>query len=334
MKSTLKTSFAGRSIATVLFVLASMALWTACTEDSGALNPGDEAASSRKASPKSTQDIGEYQVTTTVTENGELWTYQIVREKPSAKNLSHIILDLENCGNLSATYNDINYATVNGAPAVFDNTEGQGTNCSPQSLTSNFVKIGLPAASSWTIVIKYDRGYEQATGANAWIKAGTTCSKTTLSAPGCPITNRCSFSQGYFFAKGSFKNGASDLWQNGLTVGGINYTQEEGTTFWDNNKGPGKDDVLRAFFQLGAVRLSGAESGIASDAALIDAYFSGINVVSAYNSTTKEWTFPTMNNDILEVDASLAAGRIGAFVDANHCSDVELCTVVNGNCEE
>jgi hypothetical protein len=44
MKSTLKTSFAGRSIATVLLVLASMALWTACTEDSGMLNPGDEAA--------------------------------------------------------------------------------------------------------------------------------------------------------------------------------------------------------------------------------------------------------------------------------------------------
>jgi hypothetical protein len=33
------------------------------------------------------------------------------------------------------------------------------------------------------------------------------------------------------------------------------------------------------------------------------------------------------------IEAGYAA-EIGAFVDANHCSDVELCTVVNGNCEE
>ncbi|MFZ9982845.1 MAG: hypothetical protein ACO3FI_12525 [Cyclobacteriaceae bacterium] len=274
MKSSLKTSFAGRSIAKVLFVLASMTLWMACTEDSGMLNPSDEASS---ASSNSTSRWGDYNYNVEVSDDGTKWTYTISKVSSKSKNLSHFIIDLQNCGDQSATFANLISATVNGQAADIRPNEGQGTGCDPYAATTNFVKINFPiAASTYVIVITFDSGYDVFAGARAWQKAGTSCNIGTVGAPGCPKGSKCSFSQGFFFANGSWRNDADVIWEdnNGLTIGGYNYSHDNGTTLWETDKGKGGDQTLNAFFQLGAVRLSGTEASVSvEDVALIDKYF-------------------------------------------------------------
>jgi hypothetical protein len=356
MKSTLKTSFASRSIATVLLVLASMALWTACTEDSGMLKPGDEAAS---ASSNSTSNWGDYNYNVQV--SGRTWTYTITKRTSRSKDMSHFIIDLQNCGDQSATFANIVSATLNGQPANLSPNEGKGTGCDPYALTDNFVKINFPkVAAPYVLVITFDRNFLPFASANAWQKAGTSCNRGTITAPGCPEGEVCSYSQGYFFAGGAENNGASEFWTNGLTIGGFTYTQAEGNSLWFTDRGRGGDQTLNAFFQLGAVRLSGAEGEAAADAALIDQYFSlvgnsitkncgsfncsapstcyGMVTLQDCNAQNRPTGNPytyvnlpasvTYNAGTVEAPVSVtitkaqvqaAGSRIGAFIDANHC---------------
>ncbi|MFM8348485.1 MAG: hypothetical protein ACKOAR_10640, partial [Bacteroidota bacterium] len=277
MKNYSWQKFAFRSIASILFVLAASAIWTACTEEASLKGPGDDAAS---ASVKSTSKWGDYNVISEGSDDGTVWTYTITRATAKAKNLSHFIIDLQTCGDQSATFANIVSATLNGAPADLRPTEGWGTGCDPQASTFNFVKIQGSAATSWVIVITFDRGYApaQTTG---WLKAGTTCSINTLTdgianinGPGCPLGDPCSYSQGFFFANGQANNGALAFWTNGLTIGGYTYVGAQGNQIWNTDRGRGGDQTLNAFFQLGAVRLSGVESNVQADADLIDKYFS------------------------------------------------------------
>lgn len=281
-----------------------------------------------KGSPKSTSTIADYNIALAVSADGQVWTYTITRANTKAKNLSHIILDLNNCADESATFADIISATLNGAPADLKPTEGSGTDCNPQAVTENFVKISFTAATQWVLVITYDRGYEISATANGWVKAGTSCNAGSIPAPGCPKDAYCSFSQGYFFAGGTENNGASAFWVNGLTIGGIAYTQTQGTDFWSIDKGKGGDQTMNAFFQLGAVRLSGAENEVAADAKIIDDYFTGLDVASKITTGTNTngpayqyFNLPATNisNSVSKQDAIDAGTRIAAYIDANHC---------------
>lgn len=283
------------------------------------------SASTAKPSPTSTSQWGDYNISVTVSTDGSIWTYTITRLKANAKNLSHFIIDLNNCGDQSPAFGDIIWGTVNGNPANLVPTEGSGTTCNPQATTTNFVKFNdLQAATSWVLVLKFDRGYSIADTAAAWIKAGTSCNQGTISGPGCPIEEYCSFSQGFFFANGAVNNGASLFWVNGLTIGGVNYTQAQGNNAWFIDRGPGGDQTMNGFFQLGAVRLSGIESEVAADAAIIDAYFTGINIFTTLVTTTGNhpytyFNLPATSNGITKSQVIAAGGRIGTFVDANHC---------------
>lgn len=282
-----------------------------------------------KGSINSTSAFGDYNIATTVSTDGKVWTYTINRAKVNAKDLSHLIINLQNCldPNLqSATFADIVSATLNGLPANLSPTEGSGTGCDPQASTTNFVKINFTAATSWVLIITYDRGYETFNTATVWLKAGTSCNMGTIAAPGCPKQNYCSFSQGYFFAPGSYNNGASALWVNGLTIGGVAYTHEDGRNFWDIDKGKGGNQGMNAFFQLGAVRLSGAETPVTAYVSLIETYFTGLNVAATittgYNSNSTTYSYfnlPAVNNGITKADAIAAGSSIGSFIDANHC---------------
>lgn len=291
-------------------------------------NPANESSTAvaAKGSSNSTSSIADYNIALSVSTDGQVWTYTITRTKASAKNLSHIILDLNNCGDKSATFADIISATINGAPADLKPTEGSGTDCNPQAVTTNFVKISFTAATQWVLVITYDRGYERYDLAKGWVKAGTSCNQGTIPAPGCPKENYCSFSQGYFFAGGTENNGASAFWVNGLTIGGKTYTQTQGTDFWSIDKGKGADQTMNAFFQLGAVRLSSVESNVAADAAIIDSYFAGLDVATKIKTGTnnngteyKYFDLPTSNNAVTKEQAIAAGSRIGSYIDANHC---------------
>lgn len=307
---------------TVLFFLYS------CTKD-GKLSPDNlnesNSAIASKGSVKSTSSFGDYEIGVNVSADGKVWTYTITPKK-GAKNLSHFIIDLNNCGLESATFANIVSATVNGAPADLTPTEGSGTGCNPQATTSNFVKINTAAASSWVIVITFERGYQVVEAATAWVKAGTSCTKGTIKAPGCPVEDYCSFSQGFFFANGSYQNGASDTWNiAGLTIGGVLYSQADGTKFWGIDKGAGGNQTMNGFFQLGAVRLSGVESEVAAHAAIIDTYFTGLDVNTAiatgYNgpNSFQYFNLPATSNGITKAQVIAAGSAISAYIDANHC---------------
>lgn len=296
----------------LLLTLLSFGMFSCSNED---VTTGDNTGNKGpKGSSNSTSSYSDYNVTVTQNADGSEWTYTITKSKANSKNLSHFIIDLKNCGEESATFSDIIWATVNGAPADMSPTEGSGTGCNPQANTTNFIKFNTNSGTSWVIVIKFDRGYEVAQGALSWIKAGTSCNTGLIPAPGCPREDYCSFSQGFFFANGAYNNGASEFWANGLTIGGITYTQAQGMAEWDANTGVGSDAGMRGFFQLGALLLSGtgAEAGVAPQAALIEAYFTGLDVTTVS-------VLPASNNGILKSDVSAASGIIGEYIDANHC---------------
>lgn len=291
---------------------------TAVANDSDLTNLTSKLTTTSKASLASTSNFSDYNIAVSVSPDGSLWTYTITKAKANAKTLSHFIISLDNCGENSATFSDVISASINGIPTDISKTEGSGTGCNPQETTSNFIKFpSFSAANSWTIVIQFDRGYETFATSAAWIKAGSSCNQGTVPAPGCPKEDRCSYSQGYFFANGATNNGASDLWANGLIIGGISYTQAEGMNLWDLNNGEGKDTTLNAFFQLGAVRLSNAEAEVAAYATIIDAYFNGINVTNAF--VNGSFILPAEAEGYTKKQVKDAGSAIGTYIDAHHC---------------
>ncbi len=278
------------------------------------------SATAKPASSASTSNFDDYTIAVTVSPDGSEWTYLVTKAKSSAKTLSHFIISLNNCAENSATFSDVISASVNGDPVDLSATEGSGTGCNPQDLTTNFIKFpSFSAASSWTLVIKFNRGYNTFENGTAWVKAGTSCNQGTVIAPGCPKEVYCSFSQGFYFSGGAMNNGAVAYWNNGgLTIGGINYTQEQGQLAWTTNNGPGKDTTINAFFQLSAVRLSGVESQVAADAAIIDAYFNGINIFNTINSSG-DFVLPSEAGGYTKDQVKAAGTRIGEYIKANHC---------------
>lgn len=277
-----------------------------------------KSAKTTKASVASTSNFSDYNIVVNVSPDGSVWTYNITKAKVNAKTLSHFIVSLDNCGQDSATFSDVISATVNGISTDISTSEGSGTGCNPQETTTNFIKFpSFSAADSWTIVIHFDRGYETFETSAAWIKAGSSCNQGVIPGPGCPKENRCSYSQGYFFSNGASNNGASLLWENGLTIGGVSYTQTEGMNLWDLNNGKGKDTTLNAFFQLGAVRLSGAESEVSTYAAIIDAYFNGINATNSF--INGRFVLPDTAGGYTKDQVKAAGSSIGSFIDENHC---------------
>lgn len=311
-----------------IFLSLIVALFTiSCSNETTTSNgetPSNNTATSLK-SVNSTSNWGDYNISVSVSTDGSVWTYTITRALTNAKNLSHFIIDLNNCGAESATFGDIIGATVNGLPADLSPTEGSGTTCNPQATTTNFVKFGsLPAATSWTLVLTLDRGYETFTTAKCWLKAGTSCNSGQIPAPGCPKEARCSYSQGYMFANGTTQNGASSFWVNGLTIGGINYTQANGNDIWNIDRGRGGDQTLNSFFQLGAARLSGIDADVAAAASIIDAYFLGLNVMQTKVTTTgpnpySYFNLPATSNSITKNQAIAAGNTIGTYIDTHHC---------------
>ncbi|MBC7846236.1 MAG: hypothetical protein H7Y10_07065 [Flavobacterium sp.] len=278
------------------------------------------ASTAKSASTASTSNFSDYTIAVTVSPDGSEWTYLITKVKTNAKTLSHFIISLDNCGENSATFSDVISASVNAIPTDLSTIEGSGTGCNPQATTTNFIKFPeFSAASSWTLVIKFDRGYEILQTGTAWLKAGSSCNQGVVPAPGCPKEDRCSFSQGFFFANGAVNNGASALWANGLIIGGFNYTQAQGQLAWTTNNGKGKDTTLNAFFQLGAVRLSGAESEVAADAAVIDAYFGAISTNVFGTIVNGDFVLPNFSGGYTKDQVKAAGSAIGTYIEANHC---------------
>lgn len=305
----------------ILFLtVLSVGLFSCSKEDLGDNSLSNQEANNEasKPNPNSTSSYSDYNVNAAASTDGSLWTYTITKSRPNSKDLSHFIIDLNNCGEESASFADIIYATVNGQPADLTPTEGVGTGCNPQATTLNFIKINVNGSGPWVLVIKYDRGYE-VVEADSWIKAGSSCSKGRSLAPGCPRENYCSFSQGYFFANGALNNGSSVFWTDGLTIGGITYTQAQGMNIWSIDRGPGGNQTLNGFFQLGSVRLSSVDSEVQPQVDIIEAYFTAVGNVYGYLVNNTHFDFPASAGGYTSSQVANAGGEIGNYIDTHHC---------------
>jgi hypothetical protein len=189
MKTIKRSNLFRMDVKVFLMTIVFATLISACTDDAvtaESQSTASEAAKSRSATgnSNSSSQQGDYTIQLTVV--GETWTY-VITKNPGAKDLSHFILNFQNCGTSSATIDNILWATVNGQPAVLANSEGK-TGCDVYSVTSNFIKFDdLPSASSYTIVFEMDRIYGNFVGTTAWLKAGNSCISYAVLAPCCPL---------------------------------------------------------------------------------------------------------------------------------------------------
>ncbi len=123
----------------------------------------------------------------------------------------------------------------------------------------------------------------------------------------------CAFSQGYWFAKPNV------VWSLHLTLGGNTYTKAEGQAIWDAVKGGNNSPLFKAFFQGSALILSGTakecSDTIYADMVWFDNLLRGLPEITPYN-------LDKLASKISESDQARLqeiAGRIGDWIDQNHC---------------
>ena len=108
----------------------------------------------------------------------------------------------------------------------------------------------------------------------------------------------CAYSQGYWFAN------RNTVWPYDVEVGGMSFTQDEGKAFW-----PPNTPTRRAFTQYSAIYLSGVTVSefpeLKQAMETIDDYFAN--------------DYPAAANH----EVNRAAGKIGNWIDSNHCDNNE-----------
>lgn len=121
----------------------------------------------------------------------------------------------------------------------------------------------------------------------------------------------CSLSQGYWFAK------PQAVWPAGsVTIGGKSYTQEEGKAIWATSNSRGLLNAKAAFLQASAIKLSNVAetASVWADVQIIDNYLASIAKLTPA-------TIPANSRTGANAAAGAAAGRIGQWIDANHCAE-------------
>ena len=141
--------------------------------------------------------------------------------------------------------------------------------------------------------------------------ANTGCCVRTVPGIGCKQDEFCSFSQGLFFA-------SPHAWPTPtVTIAGYVYTEAEGRAIWNCSNAGGMKDSKKGFTQVAALKLSGIaddlnlDPAVAADIVIIETWLAGLGKLSCDN-------LPTGNAPVAS-----AAGRIGSWITANHCSDSE-----------
>jgi hypothetical protein len=116
----------------------------------------------------------------------------------------------------------------------------------------------------------------------------------------------CSFSQGRYFA-------SPHAWPAPtVTVGGKTYTEAEGRAIWNSSNAGGKSDAKQGFTQVAAIKLSAAT--ISSTATV----WADVKIVEDWLSSLPKLTPTNVGGYNLKA-VGQAAGRIGNWIDANHC---------------
>jgi hypothetical protein len=127
---------------------------------------------------------------------------------------------------------------------------------------------------------------------------------------GCPepCVEGCSFSQGYYFAKPNY------VWPGNVTIGGHVYTQAEGKAIWESSNRGGISDAKKAFLQVAAIKLSGSSVGKCATV------WNEVNTAENWLKTLPKLTPDNIKN-YSNKSVGEAAGRIGSWIDANHCGE-------------
>jgi len=144
----------------------------------------------------------------------------------------------------------------------------------------------------------------------AYYKSGnfTPCDTLTFPGFGCEriVDEGCSLSQGYWFAKPDV------VWPSNVTVGGKSYTRTEGLAIWNSSNKGGISAAKSGFLQVAAIKLSGSTvlpaATVWADVAIVEAYLATLPKLTAANVKTYN-----------DSNVAAAAGRIGAWINANHC---------------
>jgi hypothetical protein len=188
MKETKQPPHFRMDVKVLLMMLVFTALVSGCMDDndSNTLKKdstiSSNAGRSAAGNSNSQSNSGDYTIELSVV--GSIWTY-VITKNPGAKDLSHFILNFQNCGTSSATLSNILWATVNGKPAKLSNSEGN-TGCNVNDVTTNFIKFdNLPSALSYTIVFEMNGVFGNFVGTTAWLKAGNSCIAYSVLAPCC-----------------------------------------------------------------------------------------------------------------------------------------------------
>jgi hypothetical protein len=244
------------------------------------------------------------------------WTWSVQNPNPgtglagtnTVQNLSHWNITLGTC----ATFTDITggATSTDGINWVlftptFQNDPSQTCFLDP------VVKfdVGTEGTAKTYYQLTITKDLETANDVTAVYKSGknTACGVFNFPGFGCPpvAVTSCSMSQGYWFAK------PNNTWGTSVKIGGKTYTQTEGQAIWKASNKGGLADSKAGFTQVAAIKLSGStvhpSSSVWQDVAIVEAWLNTLNKLSP--------TYLPSNNSA----AKAAAGRIGNWIDANHC---------------
>lgn len=279
-----------------------------------------EATQSTATSLPSTSSSSPYLVTLeSINNNGDgsyTWIWSVQNPNPgnglngTVQDLSHWDLTLGQCASienvLSASMSEdgINWM-VNYIPR---NQPDPSQNCYADSVIK--FDLGTRGTLKTYYQLTVNENYSVDTTVTGVYKSGnnTRCGIFQFSGFGCPIVpeTSCALSQGYYFAKPDL------IWTTSVSIGGYSYTQAEGKAIWNTSNKGGIRDAKAGFLQVAAIKLSSStispSATVWADVAIVEAYLSGLGKLSPLN-------LPSGN-----ASAKAAAGRIGDWIDLNHCS--------------
>jgi len=173
----------------VISIVALVVFAFACSDGSEDVTPSDDASARKNANLNANDNTpngnceSKKEDYTIVVDNWDgtpedgsaCWKYTITLA-PGAKDISHFIIDLNNCPDPERTPLSIERftsASVNGVPWILSSSEGNGTGC---SVSDNIVKFdNLPSATVYVLEFCLNPVYHNALPTTVWLKAGCTC---------------------------------------------------------------------------------------------------------------------------------------------------------------
>ncbi|QNA44355.1 hypothetical protein [Lacibacter sediminis] len=273
-----------------------------------------------------------------VTGNGDgtyTWTWSVQNPKPgngtngTIQNLSHWDITLGSC----VTFEDVvsGATSTNGTdwttftPSFEVDNSFNTPNCNITTVNVLKFNLGTTDAAKSYYRLTIDKNVDVDPAVTAYYKSGATTKCGTFCFPGfgCEVEEGCSFSQGYWFAKPGVVwpdvNGAE---AGVVTIGGQFYTEAEGRAIWNTSNAGGISDAKKGFLQVAAILLSDDNvlpaATVWADVTIVQNWLSTKPKLSADGANGTLKVQPKSANST-NAAAGSAAGRIGDWINLNHC---------------